>query len=322
MKDDRSAEVAPGLRVRQSAGAGRIDGRDGASVAGTGGALSGTDGEPVSMRARLRRADRRDLVGGWLTIAAVAGLVMVVNAMTTLSDLSDIDWWEPWTWEASSAVMTLALLWLPWLTVVLAPPADVQGQGWTGRLRFAGVHLAGVLIFSVLHVVGFVALRALTYDLMGAGAYDFGDRAGRFLYEFRKDVLSYATFVAIFWLAGRLRRGHQAPLKPVSFDIRDGGRIIRAPLDQILAVSSAGNYVEFCLADGRRPLMRTTLAAIEVELESFGFVRAHRSWLVNARKVTGLRPDGSGDWTVELGAIEAPLSRRYPQALERLKAPD
>jgi DNA-binding LytR/AlgR family response regulator len=65
--------------------------------------------------------------------------------------------------------------------------------------------------------------------------------------------------------------------------------------------------------------MRATLAAIEVELGGFGFVRAHRSWLVNVARVTGLRPDGSGDWTVELGAIEAPVSRRYPQALERLK---
>jgi len=51
-------------------------------------------------------------------------------------------------------------------------------------------------------------------------------------------------------------------------------------------------------------------------------VRAHRSWLVNVRRVTGLRPEGSGDWTVELGAVVAPLSRRYPQALERLKAAD
>ena len=68
--------------------------------------------------------------------------------------------------------------------------------------------------------------------------------------------------------------------------------------------------------------MRATLAAIEVELGAFGFVRAHRSWLVNAARVTGLRPDGSGDWTVELGDVVAPLSRRYPRALERLKAGD
>ena len=84
-------------------------------------------------------------------------------------------------------------------------------------------------------------------------------------------------------------------------------------------MSSAGNYVEFWLADGRRPLMRATLAAIEVELEAYGFVRAHRSWLVNGARVTGLEPDGSGDWTVELGEVRAPLSRRFPEALARLR---
>ena len=117
-----------------------------------------------------------------------------------------------------------------------------------------------------------------------------------------------------------LREARETPVRPVSFDIRDGARLIRAPLGDILAVASAGNYVEFILADGRRPLMRATLAAVEVELERCGFVRTHRSWLVNAARMSGLRPEGSGDWTVELGALEAPLSRRYSEALERLRA--
>lgn len=322
MKDVRSSEVAAERTLRQAPGDGRPDGWDGEATAGTDGPYSGPDGEPVSLRARLRRADRRDLISGWVTIAVVTVLVMVVNALTVLSDMPQVDWWEPWIWEGSSVLMLMILIWLPWMTTAIAPPEDVRGGGWHRRLRFAGIHLAGALVYSLIHVAGFLALRRLAYRLLEVGPYLIGDLVGRFLYEFRKDLLTYGTFVAVFWLVGRLRRGHETPLQPVSFDIRDGGRIIRAPLDQIVAVSSAGNYVEFCLADGRRPLMRATLAAIEVELEGFGFVRAHRSWLVNARKVTGLRPEGSGDWTVELGPVEAPLSRRYPQALERLKAPD
>ena len=155
------------------------------------------------------------------------------------------------------------------------------------------------------------------WDLVGADAYEFGNR---FVYELRKDLISYGTYVATFWLIGYLRRRRDEPVRPVSFDIRDGSRILRVPLSDILAVSSAGNYVEFWLADGRRPLMRATLAAIEVELGAFGFVRAHRSWLVNAARVTALEPDGSGDWTVELGEVRAPLSRRFPDALARLKS--
>lgn len=226
--------------------------------------------------------------------------------------------WEAWTWEGSSLLSLLLVLVFPWLATTIAPPDEAAGEGWRPKARFAAVHFAGLLAFSVFHVAGFVLLRSLAYDLMDAGPYVFGDR---FIYELRKDLLTYAAYVATFWLVAWLRRRRDEPVRPVSFDIRDGARIIRVPLTDIAAVSSAGNYVEFWLADGRRPLMRATLAAVEVELEPFDFVRAHRSWLVNATKVTGLSPDGSGDWTIALGAVEAPLSRRYPGALERLKAP-
>ena len=104
------------------------------------------------------------------------------------------------------------------------------------------------------------------------------------------------------------------------FTIRDGARIVRVKMSDILAVSSAGNYVEFVLRDGRRPLMRTPLSAIETELSPRGFVRVHRSWLVNAAQMTGLTPQGSGDYTVELGDLTVPLSRRFPQALAKLRS--
>ena len=74
-----------------------------------------------------------------------------------------------------------------------------------------------------------------------------------------KDVLAYALFIGLFSLIDHLlqparrnaNRGHQ------TFDIRDGAKLTRVKLEEILAVSSAGNYVEFILADGRRLLMRS-----------------------------------------------------------------
>jgi len=35
--------------------------------------------------------------------------------------------------------------------------------------------------------------------------------------------------------------------------------------------------------------------------------------------MTALKPEGSGDYTVELESLEVPLSRRYPQALAKLR---
>ncbi|WP_156459673.1 LytTR family DNA-binding domain-containing protein [Brevundimonas sp. Root1279] len=288
-------------------------GGDGRARHGTSGAAPGTGG---GLWAALKRADPRDLRTGLLWIVPATAVVTVVNSLSDLADLPHVQRWEPWTWEISSALAILVATVIPWLATAAAPPDEAAGEGWRPKLRFAAVHLTALLLFSALHVAGFVLIRKLTYAAMDADAYMFGNR---FIYELRKDLISYCVYVGTFWLLGSLRRRRDEPVRPVSFDIRDGARIIRTSLSDILAVSSAGNYVEFWLADGRRPLMRATLAAIEVELERFGFVRAHRSWLVNAGAVTGLRPDGSGDWTVELGAVEAPVSRRYPQALERLK---
>lgn len=291
--------VRPGPASGQWDGAVRRAGGDGLPRGGTNGAPGVTGGA-------------RDFLTGWAIALLVVGAVVVVNALTVLDDVPGLDWWEPWVWELTSGAVVLLIAWVPWLAVSRAPP---EGR-WP---RFAAIHAVGVLAYSVMHVAGFVALRRLAYALMG-GRYEFGPLVQTFPYELRKDVLSYAALAATFWMVRRLREHRaQGRTEQAVFDIRDGSRIIRAPVGEILAVCSAGNYAEFILADGRRPLMRTTLASLEAELGPAGLVRTHRSWLVNPARVTGLEPGGSGDWTIELSQLKAPLSRRYRGALERLR---
>lgn len=242
-------------------------------------------------------------------------VITIINVFTLQHDIPRLDWWEPWTWEGSSAVSLLLILWLPWLTLNAAPP-----ERWRKPLTWL-IHLGGLLAWSILHVGGFLLVRNAVYALHGQ-PYEFGDLRSEFPYELRKDILSYTMAVTTFWLSGKFVAQRSAPAQPSAparFDIRDGARVIRVPVAEILAAASAGNYVEFHLADGRKPLMRSALTAVEAELSARGFVRTHRSWLVNAARVTGLAPAGSGDWTVELGALEVPLSRRFPEALARLR---
>ncbi|MFN3352005.1 MAG: LytTR family DNA-binding domain-containing protein [Brevundimonas sp.] len=265
--------------------------------------------------AAARAADLRILRIGYLVMAPISVLVCVVNTLTRLADAPALRSWEPWTWELTSAAAFLAVLLIPWAATLEASPDDLVARVWRPRLRFALVHAVGLLAFSGLHVGLFVLLRSLVYELMNAGPYEFGDR---FVYELRKDALTYAICVAGFWMLARLDRRQSRSGDPRSFDIRDGARIIRVPPAQILAVTSAGNYVEFWLSDGRRPLMRATLAAIEAELLEYGFLRTHRRWLVNTAHVVSLTPQRSGDWMIDLGGVEAPLSRRYGAARARL----
>lgn len=245
-------------------------------------------------------------------IAVTALLFAMVGSLNTLSERPGLEAWKAWTWSLTSAGAAL-----PCTLICMAAVRYVSPKEW-GWPRSVALHAAAAVVYAFLHVAGFVILRNLAYATMG-DSYGLAPLQDEFPYELRKDALTYGVNAALFWIAGEAQR-RQRPVRTEGvFEIHDGRRLIRVGTADILAVSSAGNYVEFWLEDGRRPLMRTTLAAIEVDLEPFGFVRSHRSWLINRDRVLELRPDGSGDWTVDLGRVEASVSRRYPAALKRLK---
>ena len=156
---------------------------------------------------------------------------------------------------------------------------------------------------------------------MAGSRYQYGTFFPHFLYELRKDSLTYILFIGVFTLIDHLlaQQLNQPLGQATTLDIRDGAKLTRVRIDEILAVESAGNYVEFILRDGRRHLMRSPLTVLETELSPRGFLRTHRRWLVNARHVTAVRPEGSGDHAVELGKLRVPLSRRFPEALMKLR---
>jgi DNA-binding LytR/AlgR family response regulator len=262
--------------------------------------------------------ERQGVWRAWLLGVSLISCICVVNVLTVRHDAPRLGTLGPAIWEGSSALVTMAIFMIPAAVAV-----------WTTRTaprwwRAAPVHLVAVVLYSVLHVSGFVALRKLAYLALMGAPYQFGPLSTEFPYEFRKDLMAYGLASIIYYLS--LRRSAREAAAQVqtastapSFDIRDGARLVRVPVFDILAVRSAGNYAEFLLADGRRPLMRSSLNAMETQMAEHGFLRTHRSWLVNRARVTGLRPEGSGDYAIELGAVEAPLSRRFPQALAALR---
>ncbi|HEY2710555.1 MAG TPA: LytTR family DNA-binding domain-containing protein [Caulobacteraceae bacterium] len=243
-----------------------------------------------------------------------------VDALSILHDRPALAPWEPFVWEYSSGLMLVALSpAIGWL-LRIAPPTRAA---WA---RFALTHGPATLPFSLIHVGGFIALRTLIYAAVG-WRYRFGPITD-VIYEYRKDVLTYC--IILIWLVAAARLATRPAASPskapdaATFDIRDGATVIRVRPAEIVTATAAGNYVEFRLADGGRPLMRTTLARVEAALAPHGFVRTHRSWLVNAARLRVLAAEGgSGDYRLELdGGVEAPLSRRFPEALGRLRQPE
>ncbi len=233
----------------------------------------------------------------------------VINTLTMQADRPQTPAWEIWTWSITSAIFTLALIWIPWIAARLTSPHRAL---WPVLIA---IHLTVGVVYSVLHVAGFVAVRNLVYALAGE-TYGLGPLLEDFPYELRKDLLTYGSTVALFWLTRKDPAPATPNHSPALFDIKDGKRITRIEIANLLAVRGAGNYAEFHLENGSRPLMRVTLGTLQKEL---GLVRVHRSWLLNPSRVTGLSPDGSGDWTVQLGSLQVPLSRRYTAALEALR---
>jgi hypothetical protein len=253
----------------------------------------------------------------WVGLAVQGVIVAVVNTLDVLSTMRmrpEYGVLRPILWEATAGATILLAALIPW--ALLRYAAIDKRPLWQAAI----VTVLCAPLFSVVHVLSFVALRMAIYAADGL-RYDFGPVIPGFEYEASRDIFGYVGAFLTFWLAARYLQRQQTPVPGQRlFDIRDGARLIRVPINDILAVCSAGNYVEFVLRDGRKPLMRKPLSSLEAEFMADGFVRTHRSWLVNAMQVTGLRPGGSGDYEVELGSVTAPLSRRFPDALAKLRA--
>jgi hypothetical protein len=248
-------------------------------------------------------------------VAAFAGAVNAVNVITVWHGMPARGLLAPIITEGSSYFTSLLAFWIIWLAWCIAPP--------TVRPRWKLlVHGPAVFLYSLFHVLGFVLLRKLAFDLAGM-SYEFaGNTVREFLYEFSKDTGGYVFFLGAFTLVNHLLDPPlpaTTPLSQATFDIRDGARVSRVHLDDIVAIASAGNYVEFKLRGAKTLMMRSALSAIERELAPSGFLRTHRSWLVNAKHVSGFVPEGSGDYKIELEGFMVPLSRRFPEALAKLR---
>lgn len=288
---------------------------DGAPTIGTNGVAGVTSG------ARVGASGARLLARAYLAITALLVLVTFIDVMTALDDarrsheaLAPV---LPLALEFTSAIASLIACGAGYLALRLAAPSR-EHLG-----RQIGVHVGASFVYSAIHVSVMTVLRTLAFAAAGA-RYHWS--VADLPYEYRKDTLAYIVLTGVFWLltrpGGAAVEAPAAPPSagPATFDIHDGHVLFRAPVADIVAARAAGNYVEFLLTDGRRPLMRASLRDVEAKLAPAGFLRTHRSWLVNEARIRALVPAGSGDFRIDLGGdVCAPLSRRYPAALAKAR---
>jgi hypothetical protein len=255
--------------------------------------------------------------GPWLVILAVGSVITFVNVTSVLleaqRDGDQLDWWRPFTWEVSSLAVNMALA--PFIGEAMRRMPPRQDN----LLRFFPVHLAITAPYSILHIAGMVGIRKAIYALAG-DFYDFshGAMARELFYEWRKDVLTYSALAATYYFYRRYEEQRAAKnAAPIDerIEVRDGGAAVFLAPGDISHVEAAGNYVEFHTG-AKTHLVRGTLASWEARLTARGFIRVHRSRLVNRTKIASLKPTPSGDLEITLSDGRAVLgSRRYRATL-------
>ncbi len=105
--------------------------------------------------------------------------------------------------------------------------------------------------------------------------------------------------------------------RPSTVAVRHRHRIVVIAWEDVDWIESADNYVK--LHVGRTEyLLRSTLAALEKELDSHRFVRVHRSAIVQVDRIKELVPETHGDFTLRLrDGSELTLSRTFRERVER-----
>jgi DNA-binding LytR/AlgR family response regulator len=100
--------------------------------------------------------------------------------------------------------------------------------------------------------------------------------------------------------------------------IKSKGKILFLNLCDVVAVRAEGNYV-LLQSDSASFLLRETISAVSERLEPYGFVRIHRSALVNPSFVEEIRPYSTGEYGLRLkGGKEYTVTRTYKKNLKSL----
>jgi two-component system LytT family response regulator len=201
---------------------------------------------------------------------------------------------------------------------------DVQMPGKTGFDVIGAIedaqrpHVVFVTAYDKFALRAF-EVHALDYLLKPVNEERFDAALARV-----REAMSHATDNAIVQHVRQAAAGLQGATSPSTvpavgrLPIKSNGRIIVIRSADIDWIEAEGDYVSVHVG-GKTWLTRETIAAVELRLALSGFVRIHRSTLVNAERVKELRPLDKGEYIVVLSdGTELKLTRNYRASVERL----
>jgi two-component system LytT family response regulator len=131
----------------------------------------------------------------------------------------------------------------------------------------------------------------------------------------RTDTERVAKLVATLANGPDILRG-----RPERIAIKSQGRILFLDPSEVMFVQAEGNYVLLQTGSGSH-LMRESLNQVEHKLAPYGFVRIHRSAIVNSVFVKEVQPWYTGEYVLKLtNGKEFTVTRTYKKNLRALVA--
>jgi two-component system, LytTR family, response regulator len=106
--------------------------------------------------------------------------------------------------------------------------------------------------------------------------------------------------------------------KPQRIAIKASGRILLVDPADIITVEARGNYVLLRRKSGSE-LLREPMASVAAKLRTCGFIRIHRSVIINTSFVEEIVTSNTGDSLVRIkGGLEFAVSRTYKKNLQSI----
>lgn len=251
---------------------------------------------------------------GYLALAGLAVCYTVVFVITTG------DTWSSALLDAAINVVPIAL----WGGVFFA-----FNRRWILHRRLAvqaPVHVAAAAAFATLwYFTVTILLGWRDGDFAGSfSVRPFSSIA--FVWQMFQGIVTYALVAAlalIDLLVSALRDASKGSEASTADDappdrrilVRVDDELVPVAVEDIVCIERAGDYAQL-VTTNRRHLTRKSLAELERQLPTHGFVRVHRAHLINLDALEAAEPIGGGRMRVRLrGGIEVDTSRNGGKAL-------
>ena len=168
-------------------------------------------------------------------------------------------------------------------------------------------HILGSALFAAAHFFLMMGLRQLIYPWFGRTHTISDFWLHNLTVEYQKDIKIYVGIVAIIAIYRHIRRQQAWGADRLVVQTGNGERLLE--IGDIDCLEAARNYVS--VYSGKREyLLRETLASLEARLADHGFLRTHRSYVVNRSHVVGVEAsDNGGQDLVLKSGRKVPLSR-------------